>query len=181
MSAAMSIAQGNRPPRPVHPSFTVDLWSLMQLCWDQHPHSRPEAAGVLQALLVPSSDADRAAETDASGRSGDKASDAGMFPPFCLRFQVKIARDILGTSVPRRGDGLPVLPLDLPPRTSPSPHSNPRARRLPPSDITGTRATHSDDYTPVARLQGSSEGLVGKVARDAREALKYITRKFPRS
>ena len=40
--------------RPVHPTFTDNLWMLMQRCWDQDPHLRPEVSEILQVLLTPS-------------------------------------------------------------------------------------------------------------------------------
>ena len=49
-----SIIQGTRPDRPTHPSFTGNLWSLMQRCWDQNPDSRPDASEALNILLTPS-------------------------------------------------------------------------------------------------------------------------------
>ena len=52
--ATLAIAQGRRPQRPVHPTFTDNLWMLMQRCWDQDPHLRPEVSEILQVLLTPS-------------------------------------------------------------------------------------------------------------------------------
>ena len=52
--AMVVITQGGRPQRPTHPTFTENLWTLMQRCWDHDPHSRPEVSEVLQALLTPS-------------------------------------------------------------------------------------------------------------------------------
>jgi len=46
----MAIVQGKRPPRPTHPTFTEDLWVLMQHCWVQDPHQRPEVTEVLETL-----------------------------------------------------------------------------------------------------------------------------------
>ena len=51
--AMLAIAQGKRPPRPTHSIFTEKLWTLMQRCWDQDPHSRPEASEILAILLTP--------------------------------------------------------------------------------------------------------------------------------
>jgi len=51
--AMLAITQGKRPPRPTHPTFTENLWTLMQRCWDPDPHSRPEISEVLQTLLTP--------------------------------------------------------------------------------------------------------------------------------
>lgn len=52
--AILAITQGKRPPRPTHPMFTGNLWSLMQRCWDHDPHSRPEISEALEILLAPS-------------------------------------------------------------------------------------------------------------------------------
>jgi len=51
--AIMDIMQGKRPPRPTYPTFTEDLWKLMQRCWDPEPHLRPEVSEALQILLTP--------------------------------------------------------------------------------------------------------------------------------
>jgi len=48
--AILSIVQGKRPPRPTHPTFTEDLWTLTQRCWNQDPHLRPNILEVLQVL-----------------------------------------------------------------------------------------------------------------------------------
>ena len=54
LMAMLAITQGRRPPRPTHPTFTENLWALMQRCWDHDPHLRPEVSEVLQDLLAPS-------------------------------------------------------------------------------------------------------------------------------
>ena len=46
----LAIMRGERPPRPTHPTLTDELWALMQSCWDQVPHSRPEISKVLKVL-----------------------------------------------------------------------------------------------------------------------------------
>lgn len=46
----LDIMEGKRPPRPVHPTFTPELWELVQRCWDQESHSRPEISEVLRML-----------------------------------------------------------------------------------------------------------------------------------
>jgi len=51
--AMYAIMQGERPPRPTHPTFTENLWVLMQRCWGRDPHLRPEVSEVLQVLLTP--------------------------------------------------------------------------------------------------------------------------------
>ena len=53
-AATFAIMQGDRPPRPTDPAFTDDLWTLMQRCWNQHPHLRPEASEALEVLLAQS-------------------------------------------------------------------------------------------------------------------------------
>ena len=48
----LAITQGKRPERPKHPDFTENLWTLIQRCWDEDPHLRPEASEVVHALLT---------------------------------------------------------------------------------------------------------------------------------
>ena len=48
--AIMAMAKGRRPPRPTHPLFTEDLWTLMRRCWDDDPELRPKASEILQTL-----------------------------------------------------------------------------------------------------------------------------------
>ena len=48
------LAQGERPTRPTHPTFTDDLWRLVRRCWDPAPHLRPRVSEVLRTLLTPS-------------------------------------------------------------------------------------------------------------------------------
>ena len=55
MMAMMAIMQGRRPPRPAHPTFTENLWSLMQRCWDPDPHLRPEVSEALHVLTLSAS------------------------------------------------------------------------------------------------------------------------------
>ena len=50
VTAMAGIIDGERPPRPAHPTFTSQLWELMQRCWDQDPHMRPKVSEVLEAL-----------------------------------------------------------------------------------------------------------------------------------
>jgi len=53
-AAGISITQGWRPPRPIHPAFTESLWRLMQRCWQCGPRFRPEVSEVLQAFRASS-------------------------------------------------------------------------------------------------------------------------------
>ena len=53
IKAMLAIVQGSRPPRPTYPTFTEDLWMLMQRCWDHEPHLRPDASEVMR-ILTPS-------------------------------------------------------------------------------------------------------------------------------
>ena len=48
--AMFAIMSGGRPPRPTHPALTEQLWILMQCCWHQDPHLRPETSKVLTVL-----------------------------------------------------------------------------------------------------------------------------------
>ena len=50
ITATLAIMRGERPTRPVHPDFTDKLWTLMQYCWSQDPHSRPDVSEVLRDL-----------------------------------------------------------------------------------------------------------------------------------
>ena len=54
IAAMLAVAKGERPPRPMHPTFTDTLWTLMQRCWDHTPHLRPEISEALEVLLIPS-------------------------------------------------------------------------------------------------------------------------------
>jgi len=54
IAAMLAVAKGERPPRPVHPTFTDTLWTLTQRCWDHTPHLRPEISEALEVLLIPS-------------------------------------------------------------------------------------------------------------------------------
>ena len=53
VAAMLAIIQGERLPRPAHPTFTNNLWIFMQRCWDQDPHLRPKVSEALQ-ILTPS-------------------------------------------------------------------------------------------------------------------------------
>jgi len=52
--AMFAIMQGKRPLRPTYPTFTENLWTLVQRCWDHDPHLRPDVLEVLQVLPTPS-------------------------------------------------------------------------------------------------------------------------------
>ena len=52
--AMVAIMSGKRPSRPNHPALTDQLWTLIQGCWEQDPHLRPEVSEALQALLAAS-------------------------------------------------------------------------------------------------------------------------------
>ena len=53
ITAMLATARGERPPRPTHPTFTDDLWGLMERCWNHDPHLRPEIPEALKAFLTP--------------------------------------------------------------------------------------------------------------------------------
>jgi len=48
--AMANTMDGIRPPRPEHPTLTTELWELIERCWNQDPHSRPEISEVLNDL-----------------------------------------------------------------------------------------------------------------------------------
>ena len=48
--AMLATIQGRRPSRPMHPTFTKNLWTLMQRCWNHNPHERPDVSNVLQVF-----------------------------------------------------------------------------------------------------------------------------------
>ena len=50
VATMVAIMGGKRPQRPEHPAFTDELWTLIQRCWDQDPHSRPEVSEALRVL-----------------------------------------------------------------------------------------------------------------------------------
>jgi hypothetical protein len=50
LTAMVAIMEGERPPRPTHATFTNGLWELMQQCWNQERHDRPQTLDVLLAL-----------------------------------------------------------------------------------------------------------------------------------
>ena len=49
-----AIMQRRRPARPTHPTFTDNLWMLMQRCWNHDPRLRPDVSEALRVLLTPS-------------------------------------------------------------------------------------------------------------------------------
>ena len=46
----VNMLKGDRPPRPVNPTMTDDVWTLVRGCWAQDPQSRPGMRSVLQDL-----------------------------------------------------------------------------------------------------------------------------------
>ena len=48
--AISDVLVGIRPSRPAHRSCTDGLWALIQRCWDQDPHLRPEILEVSQTI-----------------------------------------------------------------------------------------------------------------------------------
>jgi len=49
-AAILAIMRGERPPQPTRSDFTPDLQTLIQRCWYQDPHSRPEVSEVFKVL-----------------------------------------------------------------------------------------------------------------------------------
>lgn len=52
MPVMLAIIGGDRPPRPMDPQFTEDLWTLMQGCWDRDPDSRPAISKIVTEILT---------------------------------------------------------------------------------------------------------------------------------
>ena len=50
-TVVQAVLRGDRPSRPAHPSFTDDLWALIQRCWDEDPGLRPDILEVLKAFF----------------------------------------------------------------------------------------------------------------------------------
>ena len=50
MWVMVAIIRGERPPRPTRSDFTLELQTLMQRCWHQDPHLRPEVSEVFEVL-----------------------------------------------------------------------------------------------------------------------------------
>ena len=48
--AISAVLGGDRPSRPTHHSCTDGLWALIQRCWDEDSHSRPEIREVSQTF-----------------------------------------------------------------------------------------------------------------------------------
>ncbi|KAF9789481.1 kinase-like protein [Thelephora terrestris] len=51
-AAMVMIMKGERPPRPTHQELTNDLWKIIQQCWNQDPHLRPEVSKILSVLGI---------------------------------------------------------------------------------------------------------------------------------
>ena len=52
VTAILKIRKGERPPRPIDPALSDDMWAWMRRCWDQNPQLRPEMSGVVQNLTL---------------------------------------------------------------------------------------------------------------------------------
>ena len=48
--AVLATVSGERPLRPIHPTFTDALWTMTQRCWDQEPRRRPQVLQILCSL-----------------------------------------------------------------------------------------------------------------------------------
>jgi len=186
--AALAIVQGRRPPRPTHPTFTEDLWTLTRRCWDQDPHLRPEASEVLGFLLTPPSGVGRVAETDSCGQPNDTANDPSIFSLFRLRSpSLNNPRGIIGPSVLLSDNELPVPPQGILRRMTitasgalPLLHSNSWMIFDRPRDTIGPPITHRKSSPPFPLQRGSSdEGRVGRVVHDAWKTFKSIAKKIP--
>ncbi|KAF9642010.1 kinase-like protein [Thelephora ganbajun] len=49
----VAIVGGERPPRPTDRTLTDRLWELIQQCWNQEAHLRPQALQILRAFEIP--------------------------------------------------------------------------------------------------------------------------------
>ena len=49
-AAMLATVGGERPPRPIHPTFTDALWTMTQQCWDQEACRRPQVLQILCGL-----------------------------------------------------------------------------------------------------------------------------------
>ena len=52
--AVVAVLSGERPSRPTHASCSNALWALIQLCWNQDPHLRPDISSVWADLELQS-------------------------------------------------------------------------------------------------------------------------------
>ncbi|KAF9647762.1 kinase-like protein [Thelephora ganbajun] len=51
--AMVAMVGGERPPRPTDRTLTDRLWELIQRCWNQEAHLRPQALEILRAFGIP--------------------------------------------------------------------------------------------------------------------------------
>jgi len=49
-AAMLANVGGERPPRPIHPTFTDALWTMTRQCWDQEACRRPQVLQILCGL-----------------------------------------------------------------------------------------------------------------------------------
>jgi len=49
-AAMLATVGGERPPRPIHPTFTDALWTMTRQCWDQEACRRPQVLQILCGL-----------------------------------------------------------------------------------------------------------------------------------
>jgi hypothetical protein len=54
----LKVMQGGRPARPVEQTLSDDLWTLIQLCWQQQPSDRPKIEDVVPQIVVTKATAD---------------------------------------------------------------------------------------------------------------------------
>ena len=154
--AMLDVMQGRRPPRPTHPTFTENLWTLMQRCWDHDPHLRPEVSEVLQVLLTPSVSRPfqqlYICQLDCLVPSTLPPS-----PPI-HRLASNRSHDSVGLPTTHSENGHPVSSHSYSPSIT-SPIIHPDDGNLPAPPQPGT----------------SKEGRVGRLVRNARRVFKAIT------
>ena len=101
------VLRGKRPRKPTHPTFTEDLWSLMQCCWDHDRNSRPTASEVLGTLEVvtrrPSGDC--TVKIDPRSVSHSTARGLGMCSNLPVNTGLTFAREAFHGSNTESGSG----------------------------------------------------------------------------
>jgi hypothetical protein len=164
----IKVMRGERPKRPQGAEgalFTDDIWGVVELCWKSQPRERISAKAVLLGLsgnpypLESFYNAGEDVETDSDDQS-ITTSDSSMLSPFHPKPTFNNPFVILGSLIPRGGNGPPVPPHDCNSR--------------PPS------ALGLDDGQPPdpPRTGNPKEGRIGdRLTRGARKMFEATTRK----
>ena len=114
----VKVMRGERPKRPQGAEgtlFTDGIWGMLELCWKPRPRERISAKAVLLGLsgdpypLESFPNADEDVETDSDDQS-ITASDFSKFSSFHPKPTFNDSFAMLGSLIPRDGNGLPVPP-----------------------------------------------------------------------